>query len=299
MRLDLKYLNLWTSWGKTSLIVGLMSICGGSAKAVSLPNSANLVDQNWSEFINSELTDLVSQSRSQPPEVIINTDPNRRNDDFNRPRNPAPSSSSQNTRRNGDTRFTCDYVDGEYVVLYNPENQANSSFPWAIPSALGGGWTPERRCNEITNRLENYRSDGLLEMSTGIENGYDTICVTTSIDPSDCRIVLTVPPGQDPQVTRDAVFENLLIADDGGATQGVFTYGDNGSADILGEIGGIFGASKSKRRSPDKIDLRPFLDPSDGGTGSQLKNNVSPQRNNAPRKLPGASNDGRKPAIFR
>ena len=297
MRSDLKYLNLWTSWGKTSLIVGLMSICGGSAKAVSLPNPANLVDQNWSEFINPELTDLISQSRSQPPEVIINTDPNRRNDDFERPR--VPSSSSQTSNRNGDTRFTCNFVDGEYVVLYNPENQANSSFPWAIPSALGGGWTPERRCNEITNRLENYRSDGLLEMSTGIENGYDTICVTTSIDPSDCRIVLTVPPGQDPQVTRDAVFENLLIADDGGATQGVFTYGDNGSADILGEIGGIFGASKSKRRSPDKIDLRPFLDPSDGGTGSQLKNNVSPQRNNAPRKLPGASNGGRKPAIFR
>jgi len=294
MRLDLKYLNLWTSWVKTSLIVGLMSICGGSAKAVSLPNPANLVDQNWSEFIN-----LVSQSRSQPPEVIINTDPNSRNDDFNRSNIPNPPSSSRNTRRNGDTRFTCDFVDGEYVVLYNPEDQANSSFPWAIPSALGGGWTPERRCNEITNRLENYRSDGLLEMSTGVENGYDTICVTTSIDPSDCRIVLTVPPGQDPQVTRDAVFENLLIADDGGATQGVFTYGDNGSADILNEIGGIFGGSKSKRRSPDKIDLRPFLDPSDGGTGRQLKNNVSPQRNNAPRKLPGTSNGGRKPAIFR
>lgn len=299
MRLDLKYLNLWTSWGKTSLIVGLMSICGGSAKAVSLSNPASIVDQSWSEFINPGLIDLVSQSRSQPPEVIINTDPNSRNGDFDRSRSPNPPS-SRNTSRNGDTRFTCDYVDGEYVVLYNPEDQASNSFPWAIPSALGGGWTPERRCNEITNRLENYRSDGLLEMSTGVENGYDTICVTTSIDPSDCRIVLTVPPGQDPQVTRDAVFENLLIADDGGATQGVYTYGDNGSADILNEIGGIFGGSRSKRRSPDKIDLRPFLDPSDGGTGRQLKSNVAPQRNNAPRRLPGSGNGngGRKPAIF-
>ncbi|MEO0837272.1 MAG: COP23 domain-containing protein, partial [Cyanobacteria bacterium J06642_3] len=233
------------------------------------------------------------------PEVIIDTDPNSRNDDFNRPRNPT---SSRNTRRNGDTRFTCEFVDGEYVVLYNPENQASNSFPWAIPSALGGGWTPERRCNEITRRLEDYRADGLLEMSTGIENGYDTICVTTSIDPSDCRIVLTVPPGQDPQVTRDAVFENLLIADDGGATQGVYTYGDNGSANILNEIGGIFGASPSKRRSPTKINLRPFLDPSDGGTGTQLKRNVSPRKNTAPRSFPGSGNGngngGRKPAIF-
>ena len=64
----------------------------------------------------------------------------------------------------------------------------------------------------------------------------NTICVTTQVNPTDCRIVLTVPPGQDPQLTRDLIFENLLIADDGQQTQGVYTYSDGrGGQQTLGE----------------------------------------------------------------
>lgn len=229
-----------------------------------------------------QLRQVLSQN-SEPPEVIID-DPN------NSGSVPPPPS----TTPSSDTRFSCELVNGEYTVMYYPESQPNQSYPWAIPSELGGGWTPQRRCNEITARFESYRQDGLLELTTGIENGYDTICVTTQLDPRDCRIVLTVPPGQDPQLTRDLIFDNLLVADDGGATQGVYTFGDRQSGqDIIGEIGNIIGGSKNGNgsgASPDKIDLRPFLDPADGGTGQQLQpgNPATPQ----------PSNSERKPALF-
>ena len=243
----------------------------GSAEALPLNNlSLDRVEQ---------LRQVISQT-NEPPEVIINS-PNSVP--------PAPPRTAQNA----DTRFSCQLVNGEYTVMYSPESQPEQSYPWAIPSELGGGWTPQKRCDAITERFEEYRGEGLLELATGTENGYDTICVTTQLDPSDCKLILTVPPGQDPQLTRDLIFDNLLVADDGQQTQGVYTFGDGQSNDdILGEVEGIIGGKKNRNRtSGGNINLRPFLDPADGGTGQQLikGESVAPKPNNS----------DRKPALFK
>lgn len=175
-----------------------------------------------------------------------------------------------------DARFTCESDAGRYTVTYHPQSQPGQSNAWATPTDLGGGWSADRRCYEIARRLEFYRPDGLLELRTDVENGYNTVCVTTEAVPS-CRIVFTVPPGQDPIATRDRVFSNLTIADSGERTQGVVTYSDGGGDDLLNRIGGALGIElPSSRRSsstPNRsnaINLRPFLDPADGGTGERL-----------------------------
>ena len=251
------------------------------AIALSTANSVNAFPLNDFNLKIQQLRQTISQS-GQPPEVIID-EPN------------TGVNSSSNSTRNADTRFRCEMVNGEYTVMYYPESQPERAYPWAIPTKLGGGWTPEKRCNAITNRFESYRQDGLLELTTGVENGYDTICVTTQLDPTDCRIVLTVPPGQDPQLTRDLIFDNLLVADDGGATQGVYTFGDNSSGrDILGEIGNVIdGDNNAPSNSPENIDLRPFLDPADGGTGEQLGGTSAVPQPARP------NNSERKPDLFK
>ncbi|MGM0457314.1 MAG: COP23 domain-containing protein [Cyanobacteriota bacterium] len=184
-----------------------------------------------------------------------------------------------------DVRFSCRNVNGdvngEYTVMYHPDGQGGQGYAWATPTALGGGWTPERRCNEISRRLESYRPDGLLELGTNVENGYDVICVTTQ-ENSSCRIVLTVPPGQDPRQTRDLVFENIVLADSGTSTDGVTALtGSDGVEIVEGLLGielpeGLGGRRPSQpsrqRTSSNWIDLRPFLAPTDGGTGGQLQN---------------------------
>jgi hypothetical protein len=184
-----------------------------------------------------------------------------------------------------DVRFGCEFVDGQYTVMYYPEGDFNQGQSWATPVQLGGGWTPERRCNEISRRLEFYRPDGLQELTTGMENGYDTVCVTTERNPS-CRIVLTVPPGQDPIATRDRVFENIVVADSGQSTEAVTTFRGDGVGDLLNQLGDALnldlpGRTRPSNRptgrpgvelgSPRAIDLRPFLDPADGGTGERLR----------------------------
>lgn len=207
-----------------------------------------------------------------------------------------PSQTTQPTQNLSDVRFSCQVVDGQYTVMYNPQSQPNQYYAWATPTALGGGWSPERRCNEISRRLEFYRPDGLLELQTGVENGYNTVCVTTE-DVSSCRIVLTVPPGQNPVAVRDRIFNNLLVADSGQQTTPAVAYQDNGDG-ILRQLGQVLGVdlgsgTGSGRTSPSSINLRPFLDTTDGGTGTRLQAqptaapNSAPSQPGAPRLNPG------------
>ena len=186
------------------------------------------------------------------------------------------------------SRFTCEIQDGEYTVMYRPKSEPGQAYPWAVPTEMGGGWTPERRCETISSRLEEYRPDGLVELRTDIENGYNTVCATTEDALDTCRIVFTVPPGQDPVATRDAVFSNITLADAGTGTNGVTTFVGGSrlpNTDLLGrdvangEIFGIVGEILGERSTPrvaNGIYLKPYLDPADGGTGEYLKQAEQP-----------------------
>ncbi|MDX2255017.1 MAG: COP23 domain-containing protein [Pseudanabaenaceae cyanobacterium bins.39] len=196
-----------------------------------------------------------------------------------------PNDKAANPTDNKTARFSCQIRDGKPIVVYQPKSQPQKYFPWAAPSAMGDGWSPERRCNEISRRLEQYRPDGLLEMRTGMENGYNVICATTDKNPS-CRTVLTVPNGQDPIATRDQVFGNLATADSGQQTTAVNTFraGDRSNntindisrdlglgIDLNGVLGSVLSPNTVSTGVRDRnIYLKPYLDPSDGGTGASL-----------------------------
>lgn len=176
-----------------------------------------------------------------------------------------------------DTRFECQLSDGEFTVMYLPESQPEQAYAWATPGQMGGGWTAEKRCYAISERLETYRPEGLVDLQVGTENGYNTVCATTEQTPGLCKIVFTVPPGQNPTLTRDRVFENLTLADSGSNTTIVNTFTGNSNSDILGQINEAFGTQgfpilgSSTTSADNSINLKPFLDTADGGTGSALR----------------------------
>lgn len=239
------------------------SLFAGVALAISLPQT------------------LIAQQA--PPDIIIDTDPNGGATIPAPPPQPIPTPQPVPTPQPtaGNARFFCQVDNGRPTVMYSPESQGGVSYPWAVPGALGGGWSPERRCQEISARLERYRPDGLLELQTAFENNLEVVCATTQNDPS-CRIVFTVPPGQNSTATLDSVFQNLVLADSGQQTTGVNTFAGNSS---LGrDLERLFGGGRSRRTSSDgQINLRPFLDRNDGGTGTQLRETrqASPSQGNA------------------
>lgn len=232
--------------------------------------------------IPGQLSQLLAQSNTRTPEdIIIDTPAQGRSTTTT---TTTTSGSGSNTTVSQDTRFTCEVMDGEYTVVYRPEERPGQYYPWAKPSAMGGRWTPQARCVEISRRLEAYRYDNLREMKTSVLNNQDIVCVTTERVPG-CRIVFTVPPGQNPKLTRDRVFENLTVAEAGQQTDAVNTFIGNGSSinQVLNGLGipGV-GGKKKITASPDSINLRPFLSPSDGGNGSNLTRGTKVRSNSRP-----------------
>jgi len=211
---------------------------------------------------------------SQPPaDIIINSGSQ------SLPAPPSPQYPSSPSPQANNARFSCTYSNGEPTVMYNPDNQPGRSYPWAVPRTLGDGWTAERRCQEISQRLEMYRPDGLEELKTGYENNYQTICVTTQQVPS-CRIVLTIPPGQSAEMVRDRVFESISVADSGQMTQGVNAYTGGQNNNFINQLGQLLGGkapaqAQKNPKNTNGINLRPFLAKSDGGTGEKLKESVT------------------------
>jgi hypothetical protein len=198
------------------------------------------------------------------------------------PEAPAAEPSADSSQLPADTRFACQIHEGEYTVMYLPESQPNQAYPWATPTSMGGGWDAEKRCYTISERLESYRPEGLVELQVGLENGYDVVCATTEQVQGLCKIVFTVPLGQNPVATRDRVFENLALADAGNDTTVVTTFTGASTAsipsnipsDILGQIGQALNlpmpAGSSSPSTDTGINLKPFLDAADGGTGTAL-----------------------------
>lgn len=201
----------------------------------------------------------------------------------------APSISSPPNNRtssaiaDGTSRFACETVNSQQTVVYRPQSRDGEAYPWAIPGDMGKAWNSTRRCGEISRRLESYRPDGLEELRISVENRSNIVCVTTERNPN-CRIVFTVPSGQDPVAVRDRVFRNLTLADSGQQTQGVNTFAGGNNNPLDGLLGGrgssarSMSSSRSQSKSPG-INLKPFLSKEDGGTGNQMGNPVAvPQK---------------------
>lgn len=237
-----------------------LAVSGGIATLLLIPQVGIPVNAQTSEETN-ETEGLPEPTDAENEEANPESDTVEPAGDVNTPTTP---------------RFTCQLNNGQYTVMYNPESQPEQAYAWAIPGDMGSNWPAQRRCDEISARLESYRPDGLLELQTGIENGYNIVCVTTESVPN-CRIVFTVPEGQDPMATRDRVFENLTLADSGQQTQGVNTFVGGDSA-VLEQIGQVLGSAASPTMPTfgrNGINLKPFLAPEDGGTGTNLTGNAS------------------------
>ncbi len=234
------------------------------------------------QFQDAMANPVNQYNNRQPVDIIIDAQPSSQpslppqTPSQSRPSNttnPAPRTSSI------DPRFACQLYNGQYTVMYRPLSQPGQAYPWAVPRNLGDGWTAQRRCQEISQRLEQYRPDGLAELSTGYENGYQTICATTEAVPR-CRIVLTVPPGQSAEVIRDRIFESLSVADSGQMTRGVSAFQGN-SGNFLKPLEQIFNrgqkpATPNPQATKTGINLKPFLDTKDGGTGQKLSQQNQP-----------------------
>ena len=79
---------------------------------------------------------------------------------------------------------------------------------WKSQAFSGSGWTPERRCQEVSARFQNYHSAGTLEyITTGRMNGLPVICVAKTDGGACAGLLYTLKPGQNATATLKKLFD--------------------------------------------------------------------------------------------
>lgn len=75
--------------------------------------------------------------------------------------------------------FSCGRdIDGVPATMARTTRGQIPMIRWKTEYFSSSGWTPWRRCEEVSRRFENYNKQGKLAyITTGEENGYPIICV--------------------------------------------------------------------------------------------------------------------------
>ncbi|RCJ32590.1 hypothetical protein A6769_27325 [Nostoc punctiforme NIES-2108] len=67
---------------------------------------------------------------------------------------------------------------------------------WVSDFGAEVGYTPQKRCEEVSNRFQEYYNQGILNyITTGRQNNYDTLCVSSENGGACDGLLLTLKPG--------------------------------------------------------------------------------------------------------
>ena len=82
---------------------------------------------------------------------------------------------------------------------------------WKSQTFSGSGWTPERRCQEVSARFQSYHSSGTLKyITTGRMNGLPVICVARTDGGACAGLLYTLKPGQNATARRRSFCISVL-----------------------------------------------------------------------------------------
>jgi hypothetical protein len=112
----------------------------------------------------------------------------------------SPISNAQSqVNQNIQTGFFCDTSgDVPTTVYLNKQGIQEPWIKWSSDYFTDSGWTPEKRCGEVSNRLETYRVNQQLRyVTSGVVNNQKVICVAASQGAPCGGIIYTLKPEQD------------------------------------------------------------------------------------------------------
>ena len=109
------------------------------------------------------------------------------------------------------TKFSCATSNGvPTTVARTDDGRTVPMIRWTSNAFDGAGWTPERRCQVVSQRFETFRQQGRLSfITTGFINSLPVICTTSSNGaacPND-GLLYTLKPGQDPTLALKRLFD--------------------------------------------------------------------------------------------
>ncbi|MGK7877246.1 MAG: COP23 domain-containing protein [Xenococcaceae cyanobacterium] len=106
------------------------------------------------------------------------------------------------------TTFFCGISNGVPTTFASTSRGNVPVIRWVSSYFSSSGYTPERRCQEVSTRFQNYYNNGRLNyITTGIMNGQPVVCVTSSNGGSCSDLLFTLKQGQNASRTLQKLFD--------------------------------------------------------------------------------------------
>ncbi|MGB8686181.1 MAG: COP23 domain-containing protein [Microcoleus sp.] len=100
----------------------------------------------------------------------------------------------------GESRFLCSTSTGVPVTVYqNPQGAIEPWIEWASDYFSSSGYDPLTRCQQVTQRLDNYnRNKQLNYVTVGMVNNQKVICTTSRVNGPCEGLIYTLRRDRDP-----------------------------------------------------------------------------------------------------
>ena len=105
-----------------------------------------------------------------------------------------------------ETTFACDNIGGVPTTIASTTRGDIPLLNWDSSYFTSTTYTPQQRCEITASRFEKGYQNGLKYLTTGMQNGLDVICMTSTNGGSCEEVLLTLKPEDDPQQTLLALF---------------------------------------------------------------------------------------------
>jgi hypothetical protein len=101
--------------------------------------------------------------------------------------------------------FFCGQSQGEFVTMARTARGNVPVIRWVSNYFSGSGYTPEKRCEIVSQKFQQFNQDGRLQyLTTGRVNGLPVICAASSYGKGCDGVLFTLKAGQNPnQVLQD------------------------------------------------------------------------------------------------
>lgn len=110
-------------------------------------------------------------------------------------------------------QFYCGMSQGYPATIVRTVRGPMPIIIWTNEDYIASGWSPERRCKEISYRFERFNRSGQLKyVTTGTVDGQPVICSAISTKSSCSRdtVLLTLPSGTDAKFVRKKLLNTRL-----------------------------------------------------------------------------------------
>ncbi|MBR8826403.1 MAG: COP23 domain-containing protein [Gomphosphaeria aponina SAG 52.96 = DSM 107014] len=100
------------------------------------------------------------------------------------------------------TKFVCGYWQGVPATIAQTPTANVPVIRWVSNHFEDSGYTPQTRCEIVSNKFQEYYNNGTLNyLTTGIKNGYDIVCAAQYDGGSCVGQLFTLKPGSNPNQT--------------------------------------------------------------------------------------------------